>query len=184
MKVKVLVAAFLLALTAACEPQDVLFAERSETLNTVGTIRELDPESRRFVLRIEGRTLTLRATELMTNFDQLAVGDRVRVQYEELIAAEMALADDTGETLATGISGTAPEGERPGAAAVEVISTVVEFLAYDPQGKRATLRLNDGSITTVKVAREMRDFAKSRTVGDRILVTYSLAAAITVEPAS
>lgn len=183
MAVRVFIAALVLALTTGCEQQEVLFAERSETRSTIGTIRELNPETRQFVLRIEGSTLTLRATEAMINFDQLEVGDRVRVEYEESIAAEMALADDTGETIAAGISAAGPAGDKPGVAAVEVVSTVVEFLAYDPQGKKAILRLSDGSITTVKVAREMRDFAKSRTVGDRILVTYSVASAITVEPA-
>lgn len=183
MKPMILAAAFLAMTTAACDT-DVLSADRTETTSSVGTIREIDTANRRFIVRADGQILTLRATEAVRNFDQLEVGDRIRVEYEETIAVGMADPSDTGATEAMSAGIAAPEGAKPGAAEVEIVSMVVEFLSYDSRAKTATLRTQEGDILVVGVAREMRAFAKARQTGDRITIVFERAAAIYVEPAS
>lgn len=182
MKIGIIAASLALFTLAACDT-DVLTAERSDSVSSVGTVREIDPVNRRFVVRADGEILTLRATEAVRNFDQLEVGDRIRVKYEESVAVGMAEPADTGEPVALSAGIAAPEGDKPGVAEAEVISVVLEFLIYDPREKIATLRAANGDMLKVSVPREMRKFAKARQPGDRITVTFRRAAAIYVEPA-
>ncbi|MFC3118135.1 hypothetical protein ACFOHS_07355 [Jhaorihella thermophila] len=100
---------------AACSERGVTNAQMSETVTAAGTIREIDRENRRFVVRTDGAVLTLRATDTLRNFDQLEVGDRIRVNYTEAIAVDMALPGEDGTDSAQ-VLAAAPEGAKPGAA--------------------------------------------------------------------
>jgi hypothetical protein len=179
----ILIAAALAVLTTAACDTDVLTADRETTVSSVGTVREIDAANRRFVVRSDGRVLTLRATETVRNFDQLAVGDRIHVNYRESVAVSMAAPSDPGQTEAISIGMVAPQGARPGMAEAEAISVVMQFIAYDPRSRAATLRTGNGDILRFNVPREMRSFARARQPGDRIAITFERAAAITVEPA-
>ncbi|MFV0515508.1 MAG: hypothetical protein ACK5MY_17995 [Jhaorihella sp.] len=168
---------------SACDT-NILSAERDTTVSAVGTVREIDPANRRFVVRADGQVLTLRATDTLRNFDQLEVGDRIRVEYEESVAVGMALPGDTGQPEAIAAGAAAPEGAKPGAAGFEAVSVVVDFIAYDQRAKTATIRTQEGDILRVAVPSEMRKFAKARQPGDRIVVDFERAVAIFVEPAA
>jgi hypothetical protein len=183
MKPILIAAALALLTTTACD-NDVLSAQREKSISSVGTIREIDPEARRFVVRTDGQILTMRATETVRNFDQLEVGDRIRVNYLSSVAVAMASPGDPGQTEVASIGMVAPEGARPGIAGAEMISVVMQFIAYDPRDHMATLRTSNGDILRVRVARELRGFARARQPGDRIAITFERAAAVTVEPAS
>ncbi len=165
----------------ACSGRDVTSAEMSDTRTVAGTIRDIDKANRRLVVRTDGAVLTLRATDTLRNFDQLKVGDRIRMNYTEAVALDMALPGEEG-TDSAAIAAAAPQGAKPGAAAAEVTSTVVEFLAYDPVDHFSTVRNAKGEIVTVKVPKDLRAFARSRRPGDRILATYGSAVAIGIEP--
>jgi uncharacterized protein YuzE len=183
MKLGLVLAGGLTLLAAACS-QPATEASRSETVSSVGVVREIEPDTRRFTVRADGQILTLRATDQVKNFDQLAVGDKIRVEYQESVAVGMALPEDDGAPVGASFVATAEEGDKPGVAAIEILSGVVEFVSYDPKTKIATLKLQDGTVAVVEVAREMRGFAKSRQPGDLIEITFQRATAITVEPAS
>lgn len=178
-----LAAALALLSLSGCDT-DILSAERDKTTSSVGTVREIDSASRRFVVRADGQILTLRATDTLRNFDQIEVGDRIRVEYEESVAVGMALPGDTGQPEAVAAGVAAPEGAKPGAAGFEAVSVVVDFIAYDPRARTATIRTQEGDILRVAVPREMRKFARARQPGDRIVVDYERAVAVFVEPAA
>jgi hypothetical protein len=180
-----LFAAAALALTlAACDllpAGDVTSGERDETFTTVGTVQSVDRVNRRVVLRIEGRTLTLRANEAVPAFDIVEAGDRVRVTYTEAIAVDMALPDDTGERQVTTTEGVFVDTGTVGRAAAEVMSGVYEVVSYDRWNHEATLINPEGATVVVDVPRELRAFARSRAPGDRVLITYAIGAAIALE---
>ena len=180
-----LLAAATLALTlAACDllpAGDVTSADRDETFTTVGTVQSVDRVNRRVVLRIEGRTVTLRANEAVRAVDIIEPGDRVRVTYTEAIAVDMALPDDTGERQVTTTEGVFVDTGTVGRAAAEVMSGVYEVVSYDRWRHEATLINPEGATIVVDVPREMRAFARSRQPGDRVLITYAIGAAIALE---
>ena len=59
-----LAAALALLSLSGCDT-DILSAERDKTTSSVGTVREIDSASRRFVVRADGQILTLRATDTL-----------------------------------------------------------------------------------------------------------------------
>ena len=180
MKFKLFVAAAMVLAASACDT-NVLMAEREETVSRTGVVREVDPTARRFVVSSEGQRITMRANEQLVNFDQLEVGDRVRVEFRESVAVSMAAPDDTGEPSGASVQVQAPEGAKPGFGEAGIDSFVVDFISYDKKSKKATVKLPGGEVGVFEVAREMRKFAASRAPGDRILVIVEHALAIGVE---
>lgn len=182
MPLRFLAAAIAALVLTACQPTDVDSAKRSvDEFSATGTVREIDPINRRFVLRIDEQILTLRANEAVAVFDILEVGDRVRVAYQESIAVDMADPNAPSETNVD-TAGSAFVGEGlvgRGEAIVE--TTVVEFVSFDADSNIATLIDPDGDRFTLTVNSEFRPFALSRTPGERIQVTYSIALAVSLE---
>lgn len=178
--IKLFSAAALVALSA-CAPTD--FAEQTETVERTLTVREINPENRSFAVTGDGQRFNLTVSDAVVNFDQIEVGDKLNVSYVESVAVGMALPEDTGETIALEGGVLAPEGAKPGIAAGEVFSTVVEFISYDPETKVAVVRLNDGNIYAAQVRRELRGFAAARQPGDRIAVDIASGFAVAIEPA-
>ena len=184
MTFRVLTAAALALTLAACDMMqggDVTSAEREETFTTVGTIQQVDRANRRVVLRIEGRTLTLRANEAVRAFDIVEPGDRVRATYTEAVAVDMALPDDTGEREIMVAEGIFVEPGQVGRAAAEVMTGVYEVVSFDRRANEATLINPEGEVIVVDVAPELRAFARSRVPGDRVLITYAIGAAVALE---
>lgn len=179
---RLIVAAFVTLFLVACE-RDVTSAERNVSVNTIGTIRELDKDARTMVLRIDGRFLTMTATEQMVNFDQLEAGDRVRVQYEEAVAVRMALPEEEDLLVVQGAAVAAPAGGLPGALSGEAALLSATFLDYDQQTKRVRLELADGTFLSAYVPRELRGFTRARERGDQILIGSTTSRLISVEPA-
>ena len=179
---KMVLSVGLLLVVWACGPVDV--AERTETVSRTLTVRDIDRETRQLTVAGGGERFTLRASEDVRNFDQIAVGDKVNIEFIESIALEMAAPADTGEAIALGGAAIAAEGQKPAAAVGGVVSGVVQFLSYDRSRQTVVFRTLSGDVFTTKVAPEMRNFAASREPGDRVVVTYSTGLAVSVTPAA
>jgi len=169
-------------LVAACEAPEVTSAERTiEEISAVGTIREIDRVNRRFKLRINGRNLTLRANEAVAVFDILEVGDRVRVNYTESVAVTMADPDAPTPANVSVTEGLFVENRTVGRDAEAILTEELELVSYDPGTQTAVLRDDTGEVFSVSVPREMRAFARSRSPGDRIVITYVIGAALSLQ---
>lgn len=186
MNLKIGLAAAVLLLAAGCDTfmGAPTYAERSETVSLSGTVEAVDQENRLFRVR-DGRTsVVFRAGPQVQNFGEMEVGDQITLDYFQSVAVGMADPEDPGTAIGAVAVGTADPGERPAAGVVGSGSTVVEFLAYDAATQVAQIRLNDGTLESVSVPREMRAFAAARTPGDRIIVAVDRAMAIAVRPAA
>ena len=182
MHLKLSLAAAALAALAACAPTE--FAETTTTQERTLTVREIDRENRTFSVAGGGERFSVRANDGIANFDQIEVGDRVRLAYTQSVALAMALPGDTGETLAIGADARRAPGARPGVFSGEAFSAVVTFVAYDPRTNDATLRTQDGRLLVTNVQPELRRFAAARQPGERIAVEVIEAVAVSIEPAA
>jgi hypothetical protein len=182
MKIIHFVFAAALFVVTACAPPD--FAERTDTKERTLTVREIDRVNRSFAVTGDGQRFNLRVSDAVVNFDQIEVGDKLNVTYFESVAVGMALPEDDGETLALEGVVFAPEGAKPGIAGADLVSTVVEFVSYDPKTKVAVLKTMEGNIFAAEVRRELRKFAAARVPGDRIAVDIATGFAVAIEPAS
>lgn len=174
-------AASLMTIVMACAAVDS--AERTETLTRTLTVRDIDRDARRLTVTGDGQRFVLRASEDVRNFDQIAVGDRVNIEYVESIALQMAAPGDPGTAVAVGGAAVAAEGQKPGVAAGSAISGVVQFLNYDRVKQTVLFRTQSGDIFATSVAPELRSFAASRQAGDFVAVTYATGIAVGVTPA-
>jgi hypothetical protein len=119
------------------------------------------------------RTLTLKGPDVK-------VGDFVVVQVMQALALELKKTKGGEAVGATEGVATAKPGERPGAIAAREITAIAKVTAVDPKGKTISLRGPRGN--TVKLDVQNPDQFKVVKVGDEVLVTYTEAAAVSVEP--
>jgi len=176
-------AALLIAVVGAApaaQAQDS--ATRESAVEATATVEAVNRERREVMLQLgEGRLVTLTLGEEVRNFDQIDVGDTVRVLYVESVAAEMAAVDDTGETTSAAAVARAPEGAKPGAAVGEEVSLLVTFESFDAETDTVTFTTEDGLSHSLVVHPEMRDFAMRRAAGDRVRVRFTEGIAVVVE---
>jgi hypothetical protein len=169
---------------AACAPQNQpTSAERETTISATAVVESIDMETRQVGLRAaDGELIEVVAGPEVRNLPQLRVGDEVRFDYYESVAAEMAEPEDPGQPLGAVVTDRAPEGALPGGLVATATSQVVEVVSYDPATARAVVRLHDGTTRSFDVHPEMQAFAAARRPGERVLVTTTEALAISIEP--
>jgi hypothetical protein len=176
-------AAFLLA---ACASEPAPTAATSETaVRASAVVQEVDQTTRQvLLLGDDGRLLSLVAGPEIRNLPQLAPGDRVTAVYVESVAARMAEPADARETVTTTVAERAPVGERPGAAAAQVLTSVVTIVGFDPATNIATFTGPTGAPHSVVVPPDMRAFAAGLSPGDQVAIEYTEAVAIGIEEKS
>jgi hypothetical protein len=128
----------------------------------------------------DGNPVDVVAGEEVQNFPQIKVGDYVVVQLMQSLALELKKTKG-GEPLAAREAGAvAKPGERPAAAAGREITAIAKVTAVDPKAKTISLKGPRGNVVKLNV--ENPDQFKVVKVGDEVEVTYTEAAAISVEP--
>lgn len=119
------------------------------------TLSAIDEATRAITLVHEdGQTELYTAGAGVTNFDQLAVGDRVAVTFTESMAVYPSAAAIPDTVFAAGVV-RAEGGAVPGGkllAQGQVTATVIEL---DPETRRATLELSGGETRTIEVAADI-----------------------------
>jgi Cu/Ag efflux protein CusF len=144
------------------------------------TVEEIDHDSRKVTLkRPDGKTVTIEADEGVKNLPQVEVGDRVTVEYIEAVAIQVfAPGEMTPEnSVVTAVSSAKP-GEKPAGVAMEEITAVATINAIDKANGLVTLAGTEGRVKTVK-ARNPENLEKVA-VGDKVMITYTEAIAISV----
>jgi hypothetical protein len=153
----------------------------TSTVRSAVIVEAVNKETRELkVIDASGRRFTMVADDLVANFDQIEPRDRIVVEYLESIAIVVVPAGTPtmGEGVAVEL---APLGDKPGVTGVStfVVSATVESLNYSD--RIATLRYEDGTTQTIKVADDVPlDLVD---VGDEVRFRITDAIAISVRPA-
>jgi len=138
------------------------------------------------------RTLTLKAPngkvadvavgEEVKNFSQIKAGDMVvvRVMQSLMLELQKVRSGATGITATEGAVKAQP-GQKPGVAAAREISAIAKVTKLDPKAKTIDLKGPRGNTVTLDV--QNPEHFKVVKVGDEVLVTYTEAVAVSVEPA-
>ncbi|HEX7079400.1 MAG TPA: hypothetical protein VF329_00095 [Gammaproteobacteria bacterium] len=169
------------AACAAPPPEPVSTAQRRDV---TGTVTAVYPQTRLIsVTTDEGRPLTLLVPDEVSDFERIEVGDRITSSYYEAVAAEVTDAPAGGEDpVSTRELGS--DGNRPGATRSRTYTGVVTIEAIDSTRNIVRISGPEGFPTEVAVQQpEMRAFVAALKPGDRVMVTYSRAEAITITPA-
>ncbi|MCX7051732.1 MAG: hypothetical protein NTV91_07915 [Proteobacteria bacterium] len=140
--------------------------EIGDTLEVKATVTQLDVATRLMTLRgPAGNEFTFEVDPAVRNLPQVKVGDDVIVRYYETIGAALRKPGDSTEM---GTRTTLP------VTIVSVDSKTNEVRFYGPDKRVRTVELETP---------EAQAFAKKLKAGDEVVVTFTEALAVSVEPA-
>jgi len=151
------------------------------TVTATATITAIDSATRSLTLRTEkGEQDTFTAGPEVTRFNQLKVGDTIRLTYYESLVLQLrkpgVASTESADAIAAGRTKAVPGG----GVAVQQTRTVT-VKAVDKNAGTITVTTSDGQSITRKV--EDKKNIENVAVGGRIDITYSQAVLVNAEPA-
>ena len=181
MKRSIILAALGILTTFACAAKEPFHKE--DTIEVSAKIDAIDPATRTITLQGPNGPASIVAGPEVRNFDQIHVGDTVKITYTAALAASITKSKATPTTSVDVGAATAPLGAKPAAAVGQTISTTVRIESVDTSFDVVTFKRPDGSSRTVSVSSpEGKKFIRTLKPGDLVDVAYTEALAISVVP--
>jgi hypothetical protein len=169
--------------TVACAAKEPF--KREETLEVEATIQEVYQDSRLLVLNGPAGTSVIAAGPEVRNFDQIKLGDKVKVTYKAAMAAKITKSKAQPTTTSDAAAVSAPVGSMPAAAVGQSITTTVQIESVDTSFDTVSFKRPDGLVRTIAVeSPEGKKFIRTLKKGDKVDVEYTEALAISVVPGS
>jgi hypothetical protein len=155
--------------------------ELGEVAVTTAEVVAIDRVDRNVTLKgPEGNVVTVEVSHAARNFDQIEIGDQVKVEYYEAVAIYLGKRGGKPGAVAGLITARVPEGEKPAGVAVETVDVSATVQAIDKKKRTVTLKGQDGKLVTTKVDKSVEAFDNLK-VGDSIHARFTEAIAISVE---
>ncbi len=153
----------------------------SQTMTITAVVEAIDHETRVVTWRRpQGDNITFTAGDEARNLDQVAVGDIVNAEYEEILSIRVVANDGTEPTkLELGGMERSAEGEMPGLAAFDAQQVIATVEEINLEANTFKLKGPDGTVNEY-VARKPDNLRRSA-VGDLVIITTSQAVALSVE---
>ncbi len=150
-----------------------------DTLTATATVTGIDPATRKVTLVTPGGSkTTYKAGPEVVNFNQIQVGDQVKVKVTEEAAIYIGSGAPPSAMVGAGVA-LAPVGYKPGGAFVDTMQVTARVTAVEPKKHKVTLQLADGSTKTIKVGKKVNLAAVAP--GTDVFVQLSQGLAISVE---
>jgi len=159
-------------------------ARISNDLVALAEVVAIEPATRVITLRREdGTELRAKASEAVRNFAQIAVGDTLRVKYQETLSATRLSGEAAAAPVEAALSaGRAKAGAKPAAALGFAISVRVKIVSIDREREIVVFSLSSGElIARTLVTPEGREFVKGLKIGDVVRLDYTEVLALSVE---
>ena len=158
------------------EPGDIAV----ETVQMTATVKDVDQRNRTVTLAGKnGKRETYKVGKEAINFDQIKVGDRVKVTVTEALAVFLrpqGTPPSVGEGTAVAL---APKGAMPGGMVATTSEVTARVVSVDATSRHVTLQLPDGRKRSVSVNPSI-DLTKVAP-GSAVTVQVADALAISVE---
>lgn len=164
----------------ASEPGKAVLVQKVEVSAQVVAI---DKATRTLTLKgAKGKVVDVVASDEVKNFDQIKLGDLIVARYAEALTLELKKAKaGSGAVTMSEDAAKAKPGERPAVVGARQVTALVTVVGVDPKASTITVKGPTGNLTTLKV--QNPDQFKVVKVGDLIEATYTVALALSVEPA-
>lgn len=154
--------------------------ELGEVMVVTGKVVGIDRTDRSVaVMGAEGNVLVLEVGKAAKNFDQIKVGDQVKLEYFESVAIYVGTGGKPPETNVGIVVATAAKGMKPGGEIIETVDISAVIQAIDTAKRTLTLKGPQGNVIPLKVDKSVKAFDQLK-VGDSINVRYTEAVAISV----
>ncbi|MFA5180967.1 MAG: hypothetical protein WC405_06570 [Syntrophales bacterium] len=154
-----------------------------DTVKATAKVTAIDKAKRTVTLEMDGKSKTITCGPEVVNFDQIKVGDLLKVTYVEALAVyiQKAGAPAGGEEVKTVT--LAPKGAKPGMLATDTIVLKAKIDAVDAKKGTLTITTPDSKTKTMKVAKNAKNvkMLKGLKKGDDIVVRHTEALAVVIE---
>ncbi len=127
-----------------------------------------------------GNVVEIEVGEQAHNFDQIKVGDILKVTYHEAVVLYIGTPGSQPQTDAAIVIARAPKGDTPGAAVAGAIDVAASVKGIDRKAREVTLQLPNGNVATHKVDPSVKAFDTLK-VGDVIHARVTRSFAIAME---
>lgn len=175
----------LLLVLAGCESAPPKPMETIEdTVEASATVQKVDVLNRLLSVKTEsGETVTVKVGPEVQNLVQVREGDRVVVRYREAIGATIAATG--GQPITVDVEADqAKLGERPRAEASTTTNVPVTIASVDTKRNYVSFYGGDGLMRAITVETpQAKEFIKQLKPGDNVVVSFTEAVAVSVEPA-
>jgi hypothetical protein len=151
-----------------------------DTVKATAKVTAIDAAKRTVTLEMDGKSKTITCGPEVRNFDQIKVGDLLKVTFVEALAVylQKAGAPAGGEEVKTVT--LAPKGSKPGVLVTDTIVLKAKIDAVDAKKGTVTITTPAGETKTLKVDKKVKGL-KALKKGDDIVVRYTEALAVVVE---
>lgn len=158
-------------------------ATRTTIVTASAIVKGIEKETRTLMLELAGGDVVeVTADDRIRNFDQISLNDEVVVEYAQSLSLTLqkVRSDDTDVSIGAAAARAEP-GMKPAGGVGQVIQAFADVVAVSPGKSTITLRGPQGRIFELLVNNP--DHFTVVSAGDQVLVTYTEAVAVSVEPA-
>jgi translation elongation factor P/translation initiation factor 5A len=153
---------------------------RVDTYTTTATVTGIEVSTRQVTLvSPAGKQETIKCGPEVINFDQIHIGDQVRVTAAERLVVYMAKDNPPASDGAAALVALAPKGAKPGGLVAQTVQVTAKVTAIDLKHRKATLQFPDGTTKTFAVRKDV-DLTQ-RAVGEEVVIRATEALAIAVQ---
>jgi hypothetical protein len=158
-------------------------ATATRTAQATATITAIDAAARTVTLKAKsGETQTFKVGPEVKRFDEFAVGDVIRIEYQQGLALEFQPAgSENVPVTAIASGGRAEKDQPPGAVAAAGVRGTVTVTRIDKAKRLVSFEGPGGNVYQVKAGPKVQ--LEKLKVGDKLLATYVEAVAIKLEKA-
>jgi hypothetical protein len=150
-----------------------------QTYELEATVAAIDAAARKVTLvDAAGIKTTVKAGPEVVNFDQIRVGDKLKITAAQELVVSVAGEGETPSDGGAQMVALAPKGAKPRGLMAETTQVTAKVTALDAEHHEATLQFEDGTTHTVAVRPDV-DLSK-RKVGDKVVIRITEALAIRV----
>ena len=151
-----------------------------DTYKLNATVTGIDAANRKVTLVTwDGKQTTVKCGPEIINFDQIHVGDQLKVRATAELAVAMADAAAPPAVSGAGLVALAPKGAKPGGLMAETQEYTATVTAIGLKRHEATLLFPDGTSKTFDVRKDV-DLTQ-RKVGEKVAIRVTVAMALSVE---
>jgi len=157
--------------------------ERGSVERVEAVVEAINVDNRIVTLRAltEDETVVMEVGDEVRNLAQVQVGDRVVVDFYQAVAVDLKKGGGLEATADQAVvAARAQPGEKPAGGIGEAVEVVATIMAIDREEPSVTLKGPQGNVVDVIVQDPQK--LNGVDVGDQVIITYTRAMAISVEP--
>jgi hypothetical protein len=144
------------------------------------TVTRIDADKRKVTLATQdGKETTVKCGPEVINFDQIHVGDQLKIRVTQELAVAMGTPGAPSSDGGADMVALAPKGAKPGGMMASTMQVTAKVTAIDLKHHKATIQLPDGSSKSFDVRPDV-DLTQ-RKIGEEVVLRFTEALAISVE---